>query len=143
VLAAAVVITVASFRVQPHLIESFRDPPWGYVFPLLAMGGLVWMKIRRGLEAFAGSCLFIVGMLTSAAFGMYPYVLPSNRNPALSLTIENTAAARYGLGIGLVWFIPGIALAAAYFISTYRNFAGKVTTPSQPVWLFQSGAPPF
>jgi cytochrome bd ubiquinol oxidase subunit II len=71
--------------------------------------------------------------LTSVAFGMYPYVLPSNRNPALSLTIENTAAARYGLEIGLVWFIPGIALAAAYFIYTYRNFTDKVTTPGESV----------
>ncbi|MBV8902178.1 MAG: hypothetical protein JOZ22_00955 [Acidobacteriia bacterium] len=58
---------------------------------------------------------------------MYPYVLPSNNNPALSLTIENTAAVRYGLGIGLICFIPGIALAAAYFSYTYRSFAGKVT----------------
>ena len=45
------------------------------------------------------------------------------------LTSENTAAARYGLGIGLVWFIPGMALAAAYFTYTYRSFSGKVTIP--------------
>jgi cytochrome bd ubiquinol oxidase subunit II len=133
VLFALIAITLVSFRVQPHLIESFRERPWGYIFPLFAVAGLLWMKIRRGLQAFAGSSLFIVGMLTSMAFGMYPYVLPSNQYPALSLTIENTAAARYGLGVGLVWFVPGIALAAAYFIYTYRNFSGKVDTPRQPV----------
>jgi cytochrome bd-type quinol oxidase subunit 2 len=32
-------------------------------------------------------------MLTSAAFGVYPYVLPSNTDPRLGLTIYNTAAA--------------------------------------------------
>ena len=38
----------------------------------------------------------------------------------------NSAAAPYGLRIGLLWFIPGIMLAAGYFVYTYRNFAGKV-----------------
>jgi cytochrome d ubiquinol oxidase subunit II len=68
----------------------------------------------------------IAGMLASAAFGLYPYVLPSNADPAQSLTIHNTAASPYGLGVGLVWFIPGIALAAIYFIYTYRKFSGKI-----------------
>jgi cytochrome d ubiquinol oxidase subunit II len=65
-------------------------------------------------------------MLTSVVFGVYPYVLPSNTDPALSLTVHNAAAAQYGLEIGLMWFIPGIALAIAYFTYTYRSFAGKV-----------------
>ena len=28
--------------------------------------------------------------------------------------------------VGLVWFIPGMLLTAAYFVYTYRSFAGKV-----------------
>jgi cytochrome d ubiquinol oxidase subunit II len=129
VAASAGLITVVSFLVQAHLWESFRARPWGFVFPALAIGGLCWMKRRSGAQAFLGSCVFLVGMLTSVAFGLYPFVLPSNTNPALALTIQNTAAAKYGLGIGLTWFIPGIVLAAAYFTYTYRHFGGKVTTP--------------
>jgi cytochrome bd ubiquinol oxidase subunit II len=125
---AAGLITVLSFRVQPHLWESFRARPWGFVFPALAVGGLFWMKFRSGSQAFLGSCVFLLGMLTSVAFGLYPFVLPSNTNPALALTVQNTATARFGLGIGLAWFIPGILLAAAYFTYTYRTFGGKVTT---------------
>ena len=125
-----VAITVASFRVQPHLKVSFADRPWGYVFPLLALLGLIGMRMlsgaRQGLEAFLGSCLFLVGMLTSAAFGLYPLVLPSSGDPAYSLTVANAAAAPYGLEIGLYWFIPGMLLATCYFVYTYRNFAGKV-----------------
>lgn len=126
VLAAAVLITAVSFRVQPHLAESYRARPWGYVFPAVAVGGLVLMKALRGAQAFLASCAFLIGMLTSAAFGVYPYMLPSNGDPALSLTVYNAAAPRYGLGVGLMWFVPGIALATGYFIYAYRNFAGKV-----------------
>jgi len=129
-LAWVALITIASFRIQPHLRQSFSVRPWGYVFPLAALFGLVGIRVldgrRNGLDAFLGSCLFILGMLTSAAFGLYPNVLPSNGDPALSLTVANTAAAPYGLRAGLAWFVPGMLLTASYFIYTYRSFAGKV-----------------
>jgi cytochrome d ubiquinol oxidase subunit II len=130
VLAAVIVITIVSFRIQPHLMESFTARPWAYAFPLFALGGLFAMKsmnaVGRAMEAFLASCAFIVGMLTSVAAGLYPYVLPSNSDAALSLTVYNSAAAPYGLGIGLLWFIPGMVLTTAYFVYTYRSFAGKV-----------------
>jgi cytochrome d ubiquinol oxidase subunit II len=90
------------------------------------VAGLVLMKTCGGLRGFLGSCVLIAGLLTSAAFGVYPYVLPSSGDPALSLTIQNTAAAPYGLEVGLIWFVPGILLAVGYFVYTYRSFAGKV-----------------
>lgn len=125
-----VLITVSSFRIQPHLQESFRARPWGYVLPLSALAGLIGIRVLTGKQkefaAFLCSCLFILAMLTSAAFGLYPYVLPSNGAPAFSLTIHNAAAAPYGLGIGMIWFIPGMLLTAGYFTYTYRNFSGKV-----------------
>lgn len=126
VVAMVILITIFSFRVQPHLGESFRDRPWGYIFPLIAFTGLALMRSRDTLRAFLGSSLYIVGMLTSVVFGVYPWVLPSNADPSLSLTVQNAAAPAYGLEIGLIWFIPGIALALGYFVYTYRNFAGKV-----------------
>jgi cytochrome d ubiquinol oxidase subunit II len=128
VLAATVLLTWYSFRIQPHLSESYAARPWGYVFPLLAVAGLIGMRaMRNELTAFLCSCLFIVGMLTSAAFGVYPYVLPSNTDPKLGLTVYNAAAAQYGLKVGLAWFIPGMLLAVGYFVYTYRSFAGKVS----------------
>ena len=126
VLASFVAITAVSFRIQPHLSDSFHERPWGYIFPLLALAGLVIMKLFRGLHAFLGSSAYLLGMLTSVVFGVYPYVLASNTDPALSLTVQNAAAAQYGLEIGLIWFVPGIALAITYSVYTYRSFAGKV-----------------
>jgi cytochrome d ubiquinol oxidase subunit II len=124
-----VAITWCSFAIQPRLSQSFAARPWGYVFPLLAVSGLIGMRAmhRRDLAPFLCSSLFIVGMLTSAAFGLFPYVLPSNLDPRLGLTVYNAAAAPYGLKVGLVWFIPGMLLTTCYFVYTYRSFAGKVS----------------
>jgi len=121
-------ITWCSFAIQPRLWASFGARPWGYVFPLLAVAGWIGMRAlaRRSLAAFLCSSSFIVGMLTSAAFGLYPYVLPSSTDAALGLTVYNAAAAPYGLKVGLVWFIPGMLLTTGYFVYTYRSFAGKV-----------------
>jgi len=126
VLPAVIIITLASFRIQPNIARSFHAHPWGYAFPLLALIGLVGIKFLPNRDAFLASCLFILGMLTSAAFGLYPYLLPSNGDHSLGLTVYNTAASPYGLTVGLVWFIPGVLLALGYFAYTYRSFAGKI-----------------
>jgi cytochrome d ubiquinol oxidase subunit II len=124
-------ITFFSFRLQPNLNTQFEVRPWGYVFPLLvvlALAGMyVWSERRRDLATFLASCLYLVGMLTSATFGVYPYVLPSNVDPEAALTISNAAAAPYGLYVGLAWWIPGMLLAGIYSVFVYRHFAGKVS----------------
>lgn len=130
VAAVTAIITSASFGLQPNISKQFGAHVWGYVFPLLAMAGLAGMRIwsarQRDLPAFLCSCLYLVGMLTSAAFGIFPYMLPSNVSPQASLTVMNSAAAEYGLYVGLAWWIPGMALATLYSIFVYRRFAGKI-----------------
>jgi len=130
VLAFTAIITAVSFPIQPNIAKEFADHPWGYVFPLLALAGLagmrVWSERARDMAAFLSSCLYLVGMLTSATFGVFPYVLPSSSSPETALTVTNAAAPEYGLYVGLAWWIPGMALAALYSVFVYRRFAGKV-----------------
>jgi cytochrome d ubiquinol oxidase subunit II len=112
-----------------EVVGSFSAQSWGYVFPAGALIALALVRVcapRRPAASFLASSAFIAAMLSSAAFGLYPYVLPSHTDPKLGLTVSNAAAAPYGLRIGLAWWIPGVALAAGYFVFTYRRFAGKV-----------------
>jgi cytochrome d ubiquinol oxidase subunit II len=131
VLVSVALLTLASFSIQPRLQAAFAAYPWGWIFPFAAVVALVAIVVlnRRLQEraAFLSSCAFLGAMLVSAAFGLYPNVLPSNGDPANSLTITNASAAQYGLHIGMVWFIPGMALTAVYFVYAYRSFAGKVS----------------
>jgi cytochrome d ubiquinol oxidase subunit II len=126
-----VIVTIASFSIQPHLAASYAAMPLGFVFPALALAGLlgsiVFLLKQKDGAAFLASCLYIVGMLTSVVFGVFPYVLPSNAVPDFSLTVANASAPAYGLGVGIAWFVPGIILVAGYFTFVYRKFSGKVT----------------
>ncbi len=121
--------SIVSFFIQPNLIKQFQSHPWGVVFPVFALVGLIGAYMlssrRKDVGAFLASGLYLVGMLTSAAFGVFPNTLPSNPTPDLSLTVYNSAASQYGLIIGLYWFIPGMALVMAYSFIVYRHFAGK------------------
>jgi cytochrome bd ubiquinol oxidase subunit II len=124
--------TIATFIVQPHIVANFVSYPWGYIFPLVALIGFAGMGYfnfkQRDYPAFFSSCAFLVGMLASTAFGLFPLVLPAV-NRANSLTIYNASASQYGLTVGLVWWCIGIVLAAIYFIFTYRLFWGKIHVP--------------
>ncbi len=121
----------ATVYVRPQMLENYRNHPVGLLIPLLVVGSLVTIEVfrRRGEEraAFLTSAVYIAGMLGGAAFGLYPNVLPASTDPSLGLTIHNTAAAEYGLRVGLAWWFVGIILAIGYFVFVYRTFRGKVS----------------
>jgi cytochrome d ubiquinol oxidase subunit II len=131
VAALTAAVTATSFRLLPHLPLNFRSHPWGLIFPVLAIAGLagiMWfLREKHDAMVFGASCVYLLGMLTSVVFSLYPNVLPSSTNPFFGLTIANAKAADYGLKIGLIWWVIGMALAASYTIFTYRRFAGKIT----------------
>ena len=122
--------TVATFSLSPEMLSSFAERPWGVVFPALAVAGLALMGYfglrRRDRGAFLSSGVYIVGMMASTAFTIYPNVLPAVE-PDNSLTVYNASGSAYGLAVGLVWWSIGMVLAAIYFVLIYRLFRGKVS----------------
>jgi len=125
------VVTSITFQVQPMAAASLTARPWGFLFPASTLAGLAMVAVylrRQGgqLRAFLGSCLFIAGMLTSAANSVYPFVLPARPNAQWGLTISNSSTSAYGLSIALYWWAPALALTAAYFVFLFSRFRGKI-----------------
>jgi cytochrome bd ubiquinol oxidase subunit II len=129
VVAMTAVVTAVTFHVQPQVRENFVTWPAGMVLPLLAVAGIAGvafeLRKREERKAFFASCMYLVGMLTSVVFGVYPMVLPA-RNPLYALTMNGAKAGTYGLKVGAIWWTIGMILAAGYFTYVYRSFAGKV-----------------
>lgn len=121
--------TSATFFVRPGLLQSFAERPWGMVFPILAIAGLLGVRVMHGRGKDGGmlvaSGLYLAAMVASSAFVIYPDVLPAI-DAAYSLSVTNAAAPAYGLKVGLVWWTIGMLLAAVYFVMIYRLFWGKV-----------------
>jgi cytochrome d ubiquinol oxidase subunit II len=121
---------VATVSIRPGVLDNYKHHAIGFAIPVLVFGALAVMMhamLKRSEKiAFVASALYIVGMLVGAAFALYPVVLPSSSDPALNLTIYNTAASKHGLIVGLTWWILGMILALGYFTLLFRMFKGKV-----------------
>jgi cytochrome d ubiquinol oxidase subunit II len=128
-LVLTLITTPFTFWVSPWMFESFLQRPYGFVLPLVAIAGLIGMIFfslrERDRQAFLSSGTFILGMLASTVFGVYPRVLPAV-NPENSLTIQNAASSDYSQAVGVIWWSIGIVLATVYFVVIYRLFRGKV-----------------
>lgn len=121
-----VVLIWPTYSVRHEMLTNLTDHPWRLIFPALAIGALVsqfLMQSRgRWLAAFVSSSLFIVGLLTTMAAGIYPNLLPARDNRPYGLTIHNSAAGHHALVTAAVWWPIGMALAAVYFVFAYRMF---------------------
>ncbi|MBI1805045.1 MAG: cytochrome d ubiquinol oxidase subunit II [Ignavibacteriae bacterium] len=130
VLASSILAFLSTWAIRPDIWKNFAEHPWGYLFPLSGILGLLGMYFSalkgRDRTAFLSSSLFIAAMLAATAFGVFPNLLTASTDASYSITVYNAAAAEYGLSVGLVWWMFGIALAIGYFVYLYRSFRGKV-----------------
>lgn len=123
-------VTIMTFRIQPHVPERINQNPLSYLFPLMALagiGGSRWFTVRgRELQAFLGSAIFLAFMLVSVVFCLYPMVLPAAGDVAHSLTIHNASGPPYSMAVALYWWVPGMVLVGLYTYFMYSQMRGKV-----------------
>lgn len=123
------VATLATHAVNPELLPALPGRPFAWIGLALAVGGLGWVFVqhRRGrdLAAFLGSCAFLTGMLVATAACVYPVMLRSTTDPALSITAPLGGASTSGLSTALGWWAVGFPIAIAYFVTLFRLHRGK------------------
>ena len=126
-------VTFSTLQVQRQAAANMTAAPWGFVFPAAGIAAIVFcfvcLKRNQPLRAFAASSLFLLMMLATAAFTLFPYLLPSNISAEAGLTVYNSNPGGYGLSVGLLWWIPGMLLALGYTIFTHLHFSEKIPAP--------------
>lgn len=125
--------TAASSSVQPQLLHNVTRYPFGIVLPLLAFAGLVGTRLlvtRSEQRAFLASCLFLFGLILSAAFAIFPHALPA-RIAGRELTLVAAAAQPSTLTVMLCWWLPGVLLAVSYSYFIYARMPKKFTPGGQ------------
>jgi cytochrome d ubiquinol oxidase subunit II len=130
VVALTLLTTLASSAVQPRLLANLARYPLGSILPLLALAGLLgmrWLMPRSAARAFVASCAFVLGLVASAAFAIFPHAL-SARVPGRELTIAAAAADAGTLSSMLCWWLPGMLLAGAYSYFIYSRLPQVFTT---------------
>jgi cytochrome d ubiquinol oxidase subunit II len=121
---------IATMKIRPQTLLNYTAHPVAFVIPigvLLALAGVFhFSRTQQDKRAFAASAAYLILMMSGAAVGLYPALLPSITDPALDLTIQNAGSGAYALHTGLAWWSFGMLLALGYFVTVYRMFRGKV-----------------
>jgi cytochrome d ubiquinol oxidase subunit II len=135
VLALGAGLTAATAATQPAHFAELTHRPWLWPLPVLSIASAILCPraIARGDEgrAFGFSCAFIAGLLVATVGTLYPVLLRSTVDPRYTIDAYNAASPRATLVIGLIVWLPAIALALAYFAYLYRSFRGKVQSEDQ------------
>ena len=110
---------------------NYRNMPWLWIFPVLAVGGALaaaWLVGKgKTLSSFVASSLSIVGTIVTPSAAMFPFMMPSYNHPASSLTVWDASSSHLTLGImlaGVVLFVP---IVVVYTSWAYRMMRGKIT----------------
>ena len=124
------VTTMATLIYVPHMAARVRGNPWLFSVAVLNMLAIanIPREIHHGRDgrAFISSCVAMIALMGLFGLEMYPNLVLSNPDPALSLTIHNAASSPKTLAIMLTIALIGVPIVLAYTVSIYWIFRGKV-----------------
>ena len=112
-------------------LANYGSHGWMVAAPVLAyMGALgaalcAWMK-RDGL-GFLCSALAVMGVIFTAGFSLFPFLMPSDLNPSQSLTIWDASSSARTLSIMVVAVLVFLPIILIYTSFVFRVLRGKVT----------------
>ena len=112
-------------------ISNYGLYPWMAIAPIVGIlgGAIAFVLAGSRLEktAFLGTSLLVIGVILTAGFSMFPFIMPSSLDPRSSLTVWDATSSKTTLEIMLVAVIIFLPIVLAYTTWAYRIMRGKVT----------------
>ena len=112
-------------------LSNYSNYPWMIAAPVLGFVGaaltILLASARRPGFAFVTSSLTMAGIILTAGFSMFPFIMPSDTVPSNSLTLWDAPSSLGTLKVmfwAAVIFVPIIL---AYTTWTYHAMWGKLT----------------
>lgn len=109
-------------------LANYGRHPWMMAAPVTAFAMLAAVILfpRRRI-AFLASGLAVAGIVLTAGFSLFPFLLPSSTDPNHSLTVWDASSSERTLGIMLVATAILLPIVLAYSAWAFRVMRGAVT----------------
>jgi cytochrome d ubiquinol oxidase subunit II len=125
-----------SVEASPALwLANYGLYPWTIAAPVVGIAGGLLALVLAGSRfekiAFVSTGLMITGVILTAGFSMFPFIMPSSLDPKSSLTVWDSTSSRRTLEIMLAAVAVFLPIVMIYTGWVYRVMRGKVT--SQPL----------
>ncbi|GAA4496216.1 cytochrome d ubiquinol oxidase subunit II [Pseudaeromonas paramecii] len=112
-------------------LHNYSVYPWMMTAPVLgivmALLTAVLAKLEKGGLAFLTSSLAIAGIILTAGFSMFPFIMPSSLQPAHSLTIWDATSSHRTLSVMFYAAVIFVPIVLSYTIWTYYKMFGRVS----------------
>lgn len=112
---------LANYSLYPWMMAA---PVLGLVAPLAAA---LLSRIGRSGWAFVASSLTLAGIILTAGFAMFPFLMPNSLNPDYSLTIWDASSSEMTLSIMFFVAMVFVPIVLAYTIWGFWVMRGRVT----------------
>ncbi len=109
---------------------NYARYPFLILAPLAGFGGSVlafWALGRKSPLAMAGSGLAAAGIVASVGASMFPFILPSSRNPTASLTVWDSSSSHITLFIMLIATAIFLPIVLAYTAWVFKVLWGRLS----------------
>ena len=111
-------------------MNNFITYPWMMLAPLLGIfapiGAAALSVKKRAGWAFVGSSLTIAGIILTAGFAMFPFLMPSSSNPNMSLTIWDSSSSQLTLNIMFYVAMVFVPIILGYTTWSFWVMRGRI-----------------
>jgi len=118
-------------RVRYDWLHDRALYPWTLFAPIAGLGGaalaLIASARRSAMLAFALSSIAVAGVVLTAGFALFPFVMPSSSDPKSSLTVWDSVSSHRTLQIMFWAVLIFLPLVIAYTGWAYRMMRGTIT----------------
>ena len=108
-------------------MDNYGRHPWMWSAPAAGLAGAALALVLRGGPAFIASGLSVAGIILTAGFSMFPFVMPSSLDPRSSLTVWDAVSSHGTLQIMFWVVLIMLPIVLVYTGWVYRVLRGKVT----------------
>lgn len=112
-------------------LRNYRIAPLSAAAPGIGFAGafvaVLALRFKAQVIAFVASSLSVAGVVTTAGFSLFPFLLPSSSRPDHSLTIWDASSSHLTLTIMLGAVIVFLPIVLAYTSWVYYVLRGAVT----------------
>ncbi|MDV4146519.1 cytochrome d ubiquinol oxidase subunit II [Shimia sp. FJ5] len=112
-------------------MAAYGARPWIIVAPIMGFAGIAMavlgLRAGREVSTLLWSKLGITGIISSVGLTMFPFILPSSKDPNSSLTVWDSSSSHQTLFVMLVMTAIFMPLILAYTAWVYKVLWGKVT----------------
>lgn len=113
------------------LLRNYGLYPWMLFAPLLgfvgAAGAMLLCRANRPGWGFFASALSLTGIILTAGFSLFPFIMPSSSHPGSSFTVWDATSSHLTLTVMFYATMVFLPIIIGYTTWTYRQMWGVVT----------------